>query len=273
MAALVWDQIGDRLFEAGVSNGVLYEADGTGIPWNGLISVQDNSSDQVEPVFFDGQKINDVVTPGDYTGVLKAYTYPEEFLKYEGILEYQSGFYVTHQPRALFGLSYKTLIGNDVDGQHHGYKLHLIYNITAIPQEVTYETLSLEVEPIEFEWNLSAIPEEVDFFRPTAHVIFDSTKMDPYLLADIEDILYGSEDNDARLPSLTSLVSFVRSWQRLVITDHGDGTWSAYSPIPGVIEIVSPTEFSITTESATYLDADTYEIESSEKNEGDIWLP
>lgn len=273
MAALVWDKAGERVFETGVSNGVLYDENGLGVPWNGLISVQDSATEEIEPVFFDGMKINNVVTPGDYTGTLKAYTYPEEFLRFEGILEYEQGIYVTHQPRGVFGLSFKTRVGNDVDGVDYGYKLHLLYNLTAIPQDVAYETLALDVSPIEFEWELSAIPEELDFFRPTAHLIFDSTKMDPYLLADIEDILYGNAENDAHLPSMKSLAGFIRSWARLVIRDFGDGTWSAYSPLPDVIVMLSETEFEITTDTATYLDADTYEISTSDRDDGDIWLP
>lgn len=273
MAALAWDQAGERIFETGISKGVLYPAEGPGVAWNGLISVEDSATDAVEPVFFDGVKINNVLTPGDFSGVLRAYTYPDEFLPYEGILEYQEGVFVTHQPRDLFGLSFQTVVGDDIEGVNLGYKLHLLYNITAIPQQRNYQTLALDVTPTEFEWQITAIPEDLDFFRPTAHVIFDSTKIDPYLLADIEDILYGSEENDPTLPNMKALGAFIRSWERLVITDHGDGTWTASSPLPDVIVMLSETEFEITTDTATYLDADTYEIESSEKNDGDIWLP
>src|SRR4051794_15075031 len=106
MASLVWDQVGERKFETGVNRGVLYPHDGSGVCWNGLISVEDSSSDEVEPIFFDGLKINDVLTPGDFTGTLKAYTYPDEFLQYEGIAAYHEGVYLTHQPRSTFGLSF-----------------------------------------------------------------------------------------------------------------------------------------------------------------------
>ena len=273
MTVLEWDKIGERFFETGVSHGVLYPENAPGVAWNGLISVEDSSTDEIEPVFFDGQKINDILTSGDFTGVLKAYTYPDEFLECEGTVEFQEGVFITNQPHTTFGLSYRTNIGNDLDGPYHGYKLHLLYNITAVPAPKEYQTLALDVTPNEFEWQISAIPEDIDFFRHSAHLIFDSTKIDPYLLADIEDILYGSEDNDPHLPSMKSLGGFISSWARLVITDHGDGTWSAYSPVPGVIEMLGPDEFQITSDTATYLDADTYEISTSEKNDGDIWLP
>lgn len=273
MAALVWDQVGEKKFETGISNGVLYPDNGPGVAWNGLISVEDTAGDQLEPIFFDGLKINDVMTPGDFSGVLKAYTYPDEFMQYEGVQEYQEGIFVTHQPRGQFGLSFKTIIGDDIQGVHAGYKLHLLYNLTAVAQQRSYETLSLDVTPIEFEWAISAVPIDLEFFRPTAHVIIDSTQVDPFLLSDIEDILYGSEDNDPHLPGMIALGAFIRSWERLVITDHGDGTWTASTPLEDVIVMTDATTFEITTDTATYLDADTYEITSSEKNEGDIWLP
>lgn len=273
MTALEWDKVGERLFEAGVTKGVLYGSDGVGIAWNGLISVDDNSEDTVEPVYFDGVKVNDVLTSGDFSGTLRAYTYPDEFLQYEGILEYQQGFFFDRQPHGMFGLSFRTNVGNDVDGTEHGYKIHLLYNVTAVPQQKTYKSLSLDVEPIEFEWNITAIPEQIDFFRPTAHVILDSTKLDPYLLADIEEILYGSDEHDAKLPSLKALSSLIRTWNRFVVTDNGDGTWTAHAIEPDVITMLDSITFQIVTDTATFLDADTYTITSTDKNEDDIWLP
>jgi hypothetical protein len=268
MAAIVWDKIGERIFETGVGKGVLYPENAPGVAWNGLISVEDTPSDEVEPVFFDGLKINNVLTPGDFTATLKAYTYPDEFLPYEGVAEFRDGVYVTHQPRGLFGLSFRTRIGNDIDGPDHGYKLHLLYNLTAVPSARAFETLSLDVNPIEFEWTISAIPEDLDFYRPTAHMILDSTETDPYLMADIESILYGTATDEPRLPSMKSLGAHIAHWGRFVITDHGDGTWTAYSPLPDVIVMTDSTTFEITTDTATYLDAETYTISSAAR--GDI---
>lgn len=327
MAILTWDDVGDRLFETGVRKGVLYTADGHGVPWNGLISVESNESDSAEPVYFDGIKFNDIVTPGDFTASITAFTYPDEFLAFEGILEDQDGFFILNQPRArAFGLSYQTLVGDDISGPESGYKIHILYNLIAIPSTTSYKTLGDSVEPLEFQWSITAIPEEIDGYRPTAHVVIDSRKMDPYLLADIETILYGEDSADeltitdhgdgtwtaespiegvitmlddttfsidatnavyldadtytisssateSYLPSLKAFATFIRSWNRLVITDNGDGTWTASSPIDGVITMLNPTTFEITTDTATYLDADTYTITSSDKNEGDIWLP
>lgn len=269
MGSLVWDQLGDRLYETGISKCVLYKDDGFGVAWNGVISVDEDTGGEVEPIYFDGVKINDIVTLGDFSGTLRAFTYPDEFLYYEGTLEDQMGFYVTNQPQSKFGMSYRTESGDDATGLS-GYKIHLLYNLTAIPAQRSYKTMGLDVGPVEFEWNITSIPEDIENFRPTAHVILDSRRMDPNLLMDIEDILYGDEDREGHLPSLKGFATFIRKWDRLIVTDNGDGTWTAESSVEGVITMLDPTTFEITTDSATYLDADTYTIESSEKNEEDL---
>ncbi len=270
MPALVWDQVGDRLYETGVSKGVLYKDDTFGVAWNGLTSVDEDVSTESEPIYFDGVKINDIVTIGDFNAVLHAYTYPDEFLKYEGTLQDQTGFYVMNQPQSRFGLSYQTKIGDDINGIDSGYKIHILYNLTAVPAQRSYESLSDQFDPIEFEWALTSIPEEIENFRPTAHVIFNSRKLDPNLLKDLEDILYGDEDNPPRLPSLKGLATFIRKWDRLIITDNGDGTWTAESSVDGIITMVNPTTFEILSDDVTYIDPFTYRISSSEKNEEDI---
>lgn len=274
MASLVWDRVGDRLYETGISKGVLYKSDGYGVAWNGLTSLEESVSNSVQSVHFDGVKFNDLVTLGDFTAVLRAFTYPDEFLEYEGILEDQTGVYILNQPQSKFGLSYQTKVADDISGTEAGYKIHILYNLTALPAQIVYQTLSMDTEPIEFEWTLTAIPEEIENFRPTAHVIFDSRKLDPFLLQDIEDILYGDEDSDAYLPPLKGFATFIRKWDRFIITDHGDGTWSADdSRVPSCITMLDETTFQIVSDTAIYLDSVTYEISSSEKNEEDIWLP
>lgn len=272
MATLTWDDVSKRYFEAGVSKGVFYDQDGNGVPWNGLTAVDVTTPAEVNPIYFDGLKFNDFVTFGNFTGSMKAFTYPDEFLPYEGIFQDQQGFYVTDQPTGRFGLSYQSKIGNDLD-QDLGYKIHILYNLTAIPSQRSFATLTDATEPVAFEWNISAIPEYIENFRPTAHIIFDSREMDPWLLADIEGIIYGEEDNDAHLPSLKSLSTFIRKWDRLIITDNNDGTWTADSKIDGQIIMTDEVTFEITADTSEYLDSDTYNIWSSEKNEEDIWLP
>ena len=203
----------------------------------------------------------------DFSATLRAYTYPEEFLPYEGIMEDQSGFFVADQPRGKFGLSYRTEIADDIVGFERGYKIHVLYNLTAIPSNISYTTLSLDTEPFEFEWNISAIPEEIENFRPTAHVILDSRKFNATMLEDIENILYGDEDHDAHLPPLKALSSYIRKWDRFIVTDFGDGTWSAESRHEGEIVMLDDITFEITVDTAVYLDAVTYTISSSGEEE------
>lgn len=273
MTVLVWDQTGQHFYETAVSKGVFYDVDGKGTAWNGLTSIEENVSSQVQPIYYDGLKFNDIVTVGDFSAILRAWTYPEEFLPYEGIIEEQEGFFIANQPQNKFGLSYQTKIGNDLDGPEYGYKIHLLYNLTALPSQRTYQTLSSTITPLEFEWNITGIPEPIEYYRPTAHVIFDSTKLDPGMLSDLEEIIYGGEDNDAYLPPLKGLATWARKWDRLIITDHGDGTWSAETTLEGIIVMLDDTTFEIESDTAYYLDSVTYTITSSDKNEEDITPP
>jgi hypothetical protein len=271
MTALIWDKIGERYYESGVDRGVLFFPEGGGVAWNGLISIEEKISTKVEPTYFDGIKYGDIVTMGDFNGTIRAITYPEEFMRFEGTLEDQSGVLITGQPVETFHLCYRTMVGNDLDSQL-GYKLHIMWNLTAIPADREHATLSLDAEPMEFEWAVSAIPEYIERFQPTAYIIIDTRKVDPLLVADIEEILYGTEDSEPMLPSLRGLSTFIRKWDRLVITDNGDGTWTATSDNPDYpITMLDAETFQIVSDTAEFLDADTYEISSSEKNEEDIF--
>jgi len=166
-------------------------------------------------------------------------------------------------------LSYQTGIGNEI-GQR-AYKIHLLYNLTAIPNPIEYVTLSDSSDVTEFEWNITAIPERIEGYQPSAHFVMDARKIDPWLLKDIEDILYGSDSKDAYLPPMQGFVSFIKKWDRIIIEDHGDGTWSAIAARDEQIVMVSETEFEIPEANAVYLDENTYEISSSPANEEDIW--
>lgn len=270
MTALVWDRPDERTYESGLDRGVLYFPDGGGVAWNGLISIEERTSKTVTPVHFDGTKINDIVTYGDFSGVMKAYTYPEEFLRFDGVLEDEDGVFLTNQPHEKFHLSYRTGVGDGLEGLDLGYKIHLLYNLTAVPSQRVYNTLSLNSQPVDFQWTLNGIPEEFSGYRPTSHVIIDSRKLDPHLMQDIEDILYGDESRSPMLPSLKSLTSFIRKWERIIIIDNNDGTWTAESPIDGYIVMIDETTFQINNANAVYLDIDTYEISSTEKNEEDV---
>jgi len=272
MTAINWDEMTARIFEAGVDRGVLYDPFGSGVAWNGISAVEEENNNEVEAVYFDGLKFNDIVTIGEFSGTLRAYTYPDEFLKFDGVLEDQAGVLVTDQPQRRFHLSYRTMIGDPISGIGVGYKIHVLYNLTANAQTKNYETLGLEVDPMELEWELTSIPEEIDGYRPTAHLILDSRKIDPWLLIDLEAILYGDATSDPRLPSMKALMTFIRKWDRLIVVDHGDGTWSAISQDDNVISIDPDGYFELTIDDSNveYPDADSYTISSSDKNDGDI---
>jgi len=259
MASLVWDQVGSRFYEAGVDRGVLYLSGGNGVAWNGLISVNESAPETNRvPVYFDGIKYADVVGLGEFAGSLKAYTYPDEFLEFEGILEIGNGLFVTNQRSGRFGLSYRTLVGDDVDGIDQGYKIHILYNLSATPSAKSYQTIS-EIKPIEFEWAITSIPDYIPGFQPTSHLIIDTRSMAPSLLQDIEDSLYGTDFDDAKLPDLSTLTSFIDAWVIIRIVDNFNGTWTATGP-DNLISMLDATTFQIIQANAIYLDTDTYMV-------------
>lgn len=194
MTKLVWDEVGQRLYESGLDQGVFYKEDTLGVAWNGLISVEeDMGSDTSEPRYFDGVKYLDQPSEGNYAATLTAFTYPEEFEEYQGVESLVAGLYVGDQASKPFGLSYRTKVGNDVQGLDLGYKIHILYNLTAVPAPATYETLSDGTSILAFNWSLTAVPEPIPNYRPTAHVILDSRDLPADLLTTLEAILYGGE--------------------------------------------------------------------------------
>lgn len=270
MTAIVWHETGSKFYEAGLDRAVLYVENNNGVPWNGLISVSEKNDTKVEPLYFNATKFNDLVTLSDYSGSISAFTYPDEFLVCEGIVEDQDGLYLTDQPLKRFHLCYRTLIGEDDNNFSSGYKIHILYNLTARPADKVRKTLSLNSIPDEFSWDVTSIPEIIEGHRPSSHLIIDSRKIDPWLLLDIEDILYGDDEKEPSLPSMKSLTTFIRKWDRLIIVDNGDGTWSAISARDGIINEISETEYTIESDDIVYLNGTTYTISSSDKNEEDL---
>ena len=259
MTTVTWDQVGSRFFEVGVDRGVLYLPDGKGIPWSGLISVNEQvSGNDPNSVYFDGVKYSDVMGTGEFSATLSAYTYPDEFLQFEGVFEAGNGLYVTNQPQQRFGLSYRTRIGSDED-QDLGYKIHVLYNLTAVPSQKNFQAIGDTIDPIAFEWTLSSMPSEAPPFRPTSHLIFDTRKMSPLLIQDIENTLYGTPAADPILPPLNFFVAYIGDWVIMRITDNLDGTWTATGPDEYFVMLDSTT-FQINNANATYLDGDTYVI-------------
>lgn len=270
MVALKWDEHGTRTFEAGVDRAVLYLDDGVVVPWSGVTAVSENSTYSVEEVYFDGRKINDITRSKSFSGRIKALTYPDEFLPYEGVGADDTGMLFGEQKPKRFSMSYRTLIGNDVDGIDGGYRIHVLYDLTAIPTTRNYRTLGLETSPVEFEWAITGIPKNVAGFQPTSHVIIDTRKMSPILVADIEEILYGTDDTDPFLPSLESFSTYVRGYDRIVIFDNGDGTWTASTDNEDTISVVNGVITIVDANTANET-ADQYDISSDDKEA--LWQP
>ena len=205
MAKLVWDEAGARLFETGVKNGVLYvqDEDGSymdGVVWNGLTAITESPSGAEEtPLYADDIKYVVFYSNEEFGATIEAYTYPEEFEQCDGSASLGDGVTVGQQARRSFGLVYKTSVGNDIQGQDLGYKIHIIYGAKAAPSEKAYATVNDSPEAITFSWEVSTVPVNVSGLKPTSTVVIDSTKCDPETLAVIEDKLFGSEEEGAQL--------------------------------------------------------------------------
>ncbi len=206
MAKLEWDQTGQKLYETGVSNGVLYIRDSSGaypkgVAWNGLITVSESPEGaEANALYADNQKYLDLISDEQFKYSIEAYTYPDEWAACDGSKELAPGVYATQQSRSHFGFCYRTLIGNDVENTSHGYKLHLVYDSTASPSEKSNSTVNDSPEAITMSWDCSTTPVPCPGGKPTAHIVIDSTKADKAKLEQLEGLLYGTESAEARLP-------------------------------------------------------------------------
>lgn len=205
MPKLTWDASGERLYETGVKQGVLYVMDstgyGNGVAWNGLTAITESPSGaESTPLYADDIKYLDLRSTEEFGATIEAYTYPDEFAACDGSASLADGVSIGQQARKMFGLCYRTTVGNDTDGTDHGYKLHLIYGATASPSEKAYETINDSPEAITFSWEITTTPVSVTGFKPTASITIDSTKADPTCLAALEAKLYGGEDTEPTLP-------------------------------------------------------------------------
>lgn len=206
MTKLMWDNTGERTYETGVDHGVLYEIDvageySTGVAWNGLTTVTESPSGaEANPQYADNIKYLNLVSAELFGATIEAFTYPDEFGQCDGTAEPQAGVKVGQQSRKLFGLVYRTTLGNDVDGNDYGYKLHLVYGATAAPSEKAYATINDSPEAIAFSWELSTTPVAVTGLKPTSLIVIDSSVVDSAKLATLEAALFGSEGGDAHLP-------------------------------------------------------------------------
>lgn len=209
---LTWDNTGERLYETGVDHGVLYipDSDGDyidGVAWNGLTTVTETPGGaEATALYADNIKYLDLRSAETFGGTIEAYTYPDEFNQFDGVATPQVGVNVGQQGRKTFGLSYRTLVGNDVEGSDYGYKLHLVYGLTAAPSEKAYGTVNDSPEAITFSWEVASTPISVTGLKPTSIITIDSTKVDPADLTTLEDLLYG-QAGDPQLPAPDSVIA------------------------------------------------------------------
>lgn len=214
MSKLVWDKVGERFYETGVDRGVLYPMTGgtygTGVVWNGLSSVSENPSGaEASPIYADNIKYLNLIATEEFGASVEAYMYPEEFAECDGSVAIATGVSIGQQPRKAFGLSYRTVLGNDTDSNDYGYKIHLIYNALAAPSSRDYQSINDSPEAMTFSWELTTTPVNVTGHKPTACVTIDSTKVDADKLKALEDILYGTESQEARLPLPDEIIELV----------------------------------------------------------------
>lgn len=201
MSRLVWGATGTHIYETGIDRGVLYPVAGPGVIWKGLVGVQEGSGGAGgENTYLDGSNLRTSIAGEEFSGVLKALSTPSAFAPCDGIVSLRNGLFITQQPRAPFGMSYRTLVGNDVS-EDLGYKIHLLYGITAAPSERENKTLTESPEPLALSWNLSSLPVAIYGQRPSAHVILNSRKLTAGKLLAIENALYGTVSTEPYLPT------------------------------------------------------------------------
>lgn len=237
MTKLIWGAPTDRNYETGVDRGVYYPRSGPGLAWNGLISVDDQPSDQyTSEKYYDGQKYYNRKVVDSFAGQIKAYTYPIEF-------------------ETDFGFSFRSKIKDD------GYKIHLVYNVLAVMSPPSYSSLSSSPDIDPFVWDFVTTPIRIPGRAATAHIIIDATKAYPEALSDLEDLIYGSDLADAKLPAISEVLDLFEDHSILKITDHGDGTWTAEGP-DDVVYMLTDTMFEISWPSAVYIDSESYYVSS-----------
>lgn len=216
MAKLVWDESGKRLYETGVKMGVLYVQDANGaypkgVAWNGLTAVNESPSGaEATPLYADDIKYLNLRSAEEFGATIEAYTYPDEFEACDGSAEIAVGVKIGQQARKSFGLCYRTIVGNDVEGNDFGYKLHLIYGATAAPSEKAYATVNDSPEAVTFSWEVTCTPVEVPGFKPSASIVIDSTKVDKTKLAALEAKLYGNATEEATLPLPSEIIDMFK---------------------------------------------------------------
>lgn len=263
MTALIWGEPSNRVYETGVDHGVLYVDNDPGVPWDGLISVDKvaSSGGGVRDFYLDGEKILSLSKDTDFKLKLTAFSSPPEFDLCEGMTILRNGLFSTMQPRKPFGMTYRTIVGNGSDTGDYGYKIHIVYNAMATPTDQTFKTVADRPNLTNFTWDISTTPELVPEAKKSAHLVIDTTKAYDWAVTALENILYGTDTQDPRLPLPAEIIQLFEDNSILQITDNGDGTWTASGP-DSVVSMLNATEFQIAWPSAVMLDINTYNVTS-----------
>ena len=213
-SALSWDNAGEKLYETGVDHGVLYpmgeNAYPLGVAWNGLTGVTETPSGaEATKLYADNIKYLEIRSAEEFGGTIEAYTYPDEWAECDGSAALVTGVYAGQQPRKVFGFCYRTILGNDVDLDAHGYKLHIVYGCTASPSERSYATVNDSPEAITFSWEFSSTPVNVTGHKPVSCITIDSTKVDATKLKNLEDKLYGVTTDSTANPAVAGSAAYL----------------------------------------------------------------
>ena len=217
MAKIKWDETGEKIYETGVKNGVLYLPNetgvyDTGVAWNGLTAVTESPSGaESTPLYADDIKYVELFSAEEFGATLECYTYPDEFAECDGSAEVAPGVIIGQQNRKTFGLCYRTTLGNDVKGNEYGYKLHLIYGAKAAPSEKSYSTINDSPEAITFSYEITTTPVNVTGHKPTASLTINSTKVEASKLQALEALLYGGDSAEAKLPLPDEVINLLKS--------------------------------------------------------------
>lgn len=211
MSKITWGLPGSKNFEAGLDRGVFYPPNSRGVPWNGLTSVTESpNSNGTSEYYLDGIVFLNIPGSEKFAGSIECLSYPTEFSPYDGVASVSSVLFIAQQPRKSFGLSYRTKMGNDLNGLDSGYKIHLIYNALIEPTEKQYKSIGENVEPITYSWSFSTTPVSIPGYRPTAHLVVNS--LNSAFISNLEDRLYGTDSTDSYLPSPLEIISLLNAF-------------------------------------------------------------
>jgi len=257
-----WGLVADRQLETGIDRGVLYLKSGVAVPWNGLTAVDEEGGEGAVEYYVDGRPFLYFPKPKEFKANIKAFMYPDEFSSVLGELEITDGMYLDSQIGDSFDLSYRTRIYDAIQGENAGYKIHLVYNATVVPSAKSYNTISDSISPVDFSWDIQAVPVRVAGYRPTAHITIDTRHMDAERIAAIEELLYGTLVVAPIMPDAQAIFDLLSFGDAIIITDNGDGTWTAEGSYLNIY-MIGDEIFQIDNVNATHHGDGTYTISST----------